>query len=105
MIIEIPTKGTCLKHDSIREPTLEQLREWIGCEYIEVVTVFFKDEYEQLIVDTEGLLTNKPTNPYATEIYLENTRIHHKDLYLKAIFTNASIVGTAVLLTEENRLT
>ncbi len=83
-----------------KAPSLHYLATWIGCEYVEIVRVFYKGEYEQLIVDEEGIITHQPLNQEATLLYHENVRIHQPELLIDA----PKIHGIAVLLTGEHKL-
>jgi len=101
-----PDNSVATIEGNTEKATLKQLKEWIECEWIEIVRVLYEGHPEQLIVDEDGRLNGKPINPVATEIYLEG--VHRSALNTnKHIFigSDVNIVGTAVLLTHENKLT
>jgi hypothetical protein len=105
MIEIIHPNGLVLSPENQDQPTREQLCKWIDCEWIEIVRVYYQGKYEQLIVDEEGRLIGKLLNPVATDIYLENTKVHNKEMYEHAKTNlNCYILGTAVLLTGESKL-
>lgn len=106
MIYVLRTDGTVIDiKDTPGEPTLAQLYEWIGhtCDTIERVVVMVPGEIRDrsvraiteadMVIDEEGKLKELPINDTATQLFHLS---HH---------THDWIVGNAVILTEENRLT
>ena len=103
MIRIIQIDGSTTDKYFIHQPPYnDQLREWIGCEFIEIVRVFYDGKYERLIVDeTSALKKDKVVNQAATNIYHENARVHAPYMLIDA----PPVYGVAVLLTGEHKLT
>ena len=101
MILIIEPDGTTIKIKQTEPPTYQQLCEWIGTRVVENVRVFYKEKYEAMFVDESGAVNGLPCNQIATDIYLENTRVHDPERFLK-IKATACVCGTAVLVTEHH---
>jgi hypothetical protein len=61
--------------------------------HYEHVNVFWNGTYLDMFVDEMGLTNGLPINPRATEVYLNNVRVHQPELLIDA----TSIHGPAVL--------
>jgi len=101
MIKIIQVNGNIELKDILGTPADAVLKKWIGCEFLEIVRVFYEGKHEQLIIDEMGSLDKKTFNLTATDIYHENIRVHEPSLLLNA----NCIYGIAVLLTGANKLT
>ena len=99
MIVLLPVSGSEIFINNKGKPTNQQLMDWISCDGIELVKVFYKGERQQLIVDEVGAVNKKPINTLATPIY-------HNASVLRGIdASNAPCIhGIAVLLTDEHKL-
>jgi len=67
---------------------------------IEHVNVFYEGEYRDMFVNETGMRDKLELNPKATEIYLNNTKVHDPDRY-KQVKNRSAIYGVAVLFPEE----
>jgi hypothetical protein len=65
-------------------------------EHFEHVRVFWWDRYTDMFVDDVGALKGLPVNEVATEIYLNNLRVHDPDS--QHLIAPPSIHGAAVLV-------
>lgn len=100
MIRVIYTDNSTVDKEQDTPPTNEQLKEWMKCDFAELVKIFYEGKYEQMMVDeTSALDDNRVINPAATRLYHENSRVHNRSIWVGA----PGIYGTVVLLTGKHK--
>ena len=78
-------------HEELEEPTLEQLREWVGG-HIELIWVEYKGRECMAIINEEGKLDDLPLN-------IEATNMYHEWLALRGFDVSDVIVGNCAIMT------
>lgn len=73
-VIKIITDGQIIHETSLKAPTYEVLREFVGglIQYVPHLTKFENYKRGQMVVNEEELIHNLPYNQMATIIWLDN---------------------------------
>lgn len=99
-----PESAVRIIDDVTGQPSLEQLRDWISCEYVEVpggVGFQVGQELQQFVMDENGKLLGKPINWVATALYDHALSMDPRGFEPRGDV----LVGNIVILTGEHLLT